>query len=50
MLLALDFRNFAMAQLAVGFKDPQEIASFHGNMLRDIANENQPHVVFLSKP
>ena len=35
--------------MAVSFKDAQEVARFHGNVLPDIANENHPHVVFVSQ-
>ena len=38
MLLALDFRDFPPAEVAVGFKDTQEISRLDGHMLPDIAH------------
>ena len=49
MLLALDFCDFPTAEIAVSFKHAQEVACLDRNMLPDIANENSPHVVFLSQ-
>ncbi len=49
MLLALDFRDFPSAEIAVSFEYSQKIARLDRDMLTNIADEYHPHVVFLSK-
>ena len=50
MLLALDFRDFPPAEIAVGFEDAQEVARLNGHMLANITDENHPHLMLLSQP
>jgi hypothetical protein len=50
MLLALDFRDFPSAEIAVSFENSQKIACLDRNMLPDITDKNHPHVVFLRQP